>query len=183
MPRNSLLRRSNWPCSRTESGRTFARTNTTHGKSPRGRDDGALEKFRPDVVLFLLSSLPLAYGRESAPDRIAGRIGEMVGKVRERTRAKIVLTLPEPLADEKSAQTWAYEWRHDLLRLLGGALPVDCVQASLDPLIRRAGSRDWYSNRYYVMSKLPFHPNQTKPVAGMLAGILADIASPRLKLV
>src|SRR5690606_25739777 len=93
--------------------------------TPR-RDDGALEKFNPDVVLFLLSSLPLAYGRESAPDRIAGRICDMVGMVRERTRAKIVLTLPEPLADEKNAQTWAYEWRHDLLRLLGGALPVDC---------------------------------------------------------
>jgi FkbH-like protein len=147
------------------------------------RNESALSSFRPDVVLFLLSSIPLAYGMESAPDQVALRITNMIQKARERTRAKIVLTLPEALADEKGAQTWAYKWRHQLLQLLGGALSEECVQVSLDPLIRNAGGRAWYSNRYYVMSKLPFHPNHTKAVADMLAGILADLAAPRVKLV
>lgn len=146
-------------------------------------EESALTRFRPDVALFLLSSLPLAYGSRSGPEEVAGRITAMVGKVRERTRARIALTLPEALADERSADTWAYRWRQEVLRLLDASLPADCARISLEPLIRDAGSRAWHADRYYVMSKLPFHPANTKAVATVLADVLADLAAPRIKLI
>ncbi len=51
------------------------------------------------------------------------------------------------------------------------------------PLMRQAGAAAWFDDRFYDTAKLPFHPDRTPAMLGLLADALTGIVAPRCKLV
>ena len=150
--------------------------------SPR-TPNSSLYQFNPDIILFMLSSLALAFSPNSTPRESGERIVSVIRKVKELSRARILLTLPEPLAEETDVATWAYSWRSELLTLLEQELPKDCVTMTLEPLIRRVGAGKWYAQRYYILGKFSFHPDCTGLVADYAAAIIRNVIAPLAKLI
>jgi len=73
----------------------------------------ALYAFEPTHVLLTLTSIDLAYGALRDPERIAKAVADAAATVRARTQARLLITLPEPLVEERSDQSAAYAWRRD----------------------------------------------------------------------
>lgn len=148
------------------------------------RDLGsALYAFKPTHILILLTSIDLAY---SSPRSIEGVTSSIVAAVEEALKgseACIFLTLPEPLNDEISDNSGAYVWRQRVLTGLRSTLVSPRVTLiDLDPLVRTIGTADWYDDRFYDTSKLPFHPDRTSAVLARLSDAVAGTVSSRCKL-
>jgi len=150
--------------------------------SPLQRD-GPLYQFKPDLILFLLSSIPLAFGQNLPPDEITQRICHVVEVASKRSKAKIAITLPEPLSEDRGWSTWAFQWRKQMLGLLETKLPENSVKIDIDPLVRSIGSNAWFSHRFFISSKFTFHPNHTRLFCEHLANVISDLISPRVKLI
>lgn len=138
----------------------------------------------PDFVLLLLSSMEIAGWTRQSPDEIAQRIGAAVDAIRATTGAEIVVTLPEPLPEEACALDAAYEWRVQTIdRIRRSVSAPDVTLIDLDPLIREVGADHWYPGKFYVTSKLAFHPGATKAFADHLARIIRCRVAPICKLI
>jgi len=145
--------------------------------------DSELYRFNPDIILLALSSLPLAFQfREDAPSS-AKRIIDAVKSIQNASMSKVLVSLPEALAEESDVSTWSYAWRGELESLLKQALSPTCALTSFDPHIRNIGAKNWFAPRYYVTSKLVFHPQCTKIVAEHWADLLISMRIPTVKLV
>lgn len=143
-----------------------------------------LYAFRPDVVLLLLTSLDLAYAGEREPDAVANRIAHVAERIKERTHARVFLTLPEPLPDELSSASYAYGWRSRTIETLESLIKSIQIELfDLNPLIRSIGAGHWYSDQYYVTSKLPFHPKNTFAFVNFLAMRLSCESKSAVKLI
>ena len=152
-------------------------------RSP-GSEARRLYAFEPTHVLLTLTSIDLAYGALRAPERIAKAVADAAATVLARTQARLLITLPEPLAEERSDQSAAYAWRRDTRAQLQAALVDPRIHLiDLDPLVRQAGDAQWYGERYYESSKLPFHPDQTPRVLERLATALTGTVITQCKLV
>lgn len=137
-----------------------------------------------DFILLLLGSVELAFRGSMSPESLAARIAGAVMVAMKRSSARFVITLPEPLEEETSCFSWAYNWRARLCSLLRERLEkAGAIFLDMEPLIRRAGHSAWYAGRYYESAKLPFHPNNTRIVADLLAGAVRSRISPLVKLV
>ncbi|MBK9292971.1 MAG: HAD-IIIC family phosphatase [Oligoflexia bacterium] len=147
------------------------------------KSSSALYQFKPDIILFLFSSIQLAYNGSNNPAVISQRISQAVTITQQNSNAKVAITLPEPLEEERTKNSWAFDWRQKLLEALAHDLPKNCEQISIDPLVRQIGSKSWYSPRYYVSSKLPFHPNHTKLFTNFISDVLTELITPKIKLI
>tara|TARA_B100000965_G_scaffold363853_2_gene346970 strand:+ start:4762 stop:6546 length:1785 start_codon:yes stop_codon:yes gene_type:complete len=141
---------------------------------------GALRAFRPDIVLISLTTALLALrNAEETPGDLALRFAAIVEKAREALGARIVVTLPEPLEEERHGGVWSASWRRAFNDVLRAELSGSCVLVDMEPLIRRIGSDNWYAGRLYVAQKLCAHPDTTARMAYYLAQhIAAAIARP-----
>jgi FkbH-like protein len=135
---------------------------------------------RPDLVLLLLSSQELAFRGDSGPEAVAGRIAAVAEAVKRHGGGRLLLSLPEPLEEERSSASWAYDWRRRLDAELRTRLQsTGTILLDLDPLIRSVGARGWFSEKYYIAAKLPFHPDHTHRLANHLAdAVRGALASP-----
>jgi FkbH-like protein len=144
----------------------------------------ALYRFKPTHVLLTLTSIDLAYGSLRTPERIAQAVADAAAIVLSGTETRLLVTLPEPLVDERSDQSAAYAWRREVRRQLASRLTEPRISLiDLDPLVRQAGDGKWHDDRYYDISKLPFHPDQTPRLLGNLSAALAGTVIPQCKLV
>lgn len=145
----------------------------------------ALHAFAPTHVCLALTSIELAYGSLRTPDAIAGSVAAAVQAALKTGEAHYLITLPEPLADELSDNSGAYAWRQavcDGLRAALAPLPrVTLIDTA--PLMRQIGVAAWFDDRFYDTAKLPFHPDCTPAMLGLLADALTGIVAPRCKLV
>lgn len=143
-----------------------------------------LSAFAPTHVLLALSSVDLAFSALRTPSAVADAIIGAVGMALRNTEAHIVVTLPEPLADELSDWSPAYAWRQDVCDRLRRSLTSSRVTlVDIEPLIRAAGSAAWYDERFYDSSKLPFHPDRTPALLARLADAIVGLVAQRCKLV
>ena len=78
-----------------------------------------LNAFKPTHVLLALTSIELLYGSLRTPVRIAQAIVDAVVALLSRSQARVLVTLPEPLQDERSDQSAAYAWRRET-RMISG---------------------------------------------------------------
>lgn len=144
----------------------------------------ALCTFAPTHVLVALSSVDLAFSALRTPSAVADAIIGAVGSVLRNTEAQIIITLPEPLAEELSDWSPAFAWRRDVSDRLRGSLTATRVTlVDIEPLIRAAGSAAWYDDRFYDSSKLPFHPDRTPALLARLADVISGLVAQRCKLV
>ena len=143
-----------------------------------------LHAFGPTHVILALTSIDLAYGALRSPEAIVKTVAATIEAARKTNDAHILVTLPEPLADEISDTGAAYAWRHAVINGLRAALAVPRVTlVDLEPLIRDVGAQAWFDDRFYDTAKLPFHPDRTPAVLGVLADALVGTLAPRCKLV
>jgi len=148
------------------------------------RDPGAYVRAgRPSIVLLILSSLGLAYSGPREPEAVAAQIVGAIRSLRDQGATQLLLTLPDPLEEERSVACWAHSWRRTLTRLLQEQLDGLATLVDLEPLVREVGAADWYATRYYVSAKLPFHPDCTPRFAAYLADLLCCAIRSRCKLV
>lgn len=139
---------------------------------------------KPDLILLLLSPIELAFRGNAAPEAIAERIATAIHAAKRHGNARIVVTLPEPLGEEYSKCSWAYDWRWRVSTALQACLqPTDAILVDLEPLIRMVGGKHWFSARYYVSAKLPFHPDHTHVFANYLANVVRGVVSCPCKLI
>ncbi len=146
--------------------------------------NSALHAFKPTHVLLALTSIELLYGSLRTPERVVQSIVEAVGALLIRSQARVLITLPEPLQDERSDQSAAYAWRRETRTRLQSAFEDSRVSfIDIDPLVLRAGEAGWYDDRYYDSAKLPFHPDRTPRVLEYLAAAITGTVLPQCKLV
>jgi FkbH-like protein len=144
----------------------------------------ALHAFAPTHVLLALTSIELAYGSLRSPAAVVEGVAAAVKAALNTGDAHVLLTLPEPLADEISDASAAYAWRRQVDEGLRAALALPRVTLlDLAPLVRTTGAQSWFDDRFYDTAKLPFHPDRTPAVLAMLADALAGTIAPRCKLV
>lgn len=144
----------------------------------------ALSTFAPTHILVTLSSVDLAFSALRTPSAVADAIIGAVGTALRNTEAQIIVTLPEPLAEELSDWSPAYAWRRDVCERLRGSLTsTRATLLDIEPLIRAAGSAAWYDDRFYDSSKIPFHPDRTPELLGRIADVIAGLVAQRCKLV
>lgn len=144
--------------------------------------DAGVAQFAADVVLLSLSSCLLAF-RTPAPSPLAfaDGIAERILAAKARLSAEFVVTLLEPLPEELDTGVWAHEWRSAVNQRLRERLS-GCVLVDLEPLIRRVGSDAWYSGRYLLSSKLPWHPDRSARHADYLARHISSLLARPIKL-
>jgi FkbH-like protein len=144
----------------------------------------ALYGFSPTHVVLALTSIELAYGALRNPDVVAETIAAAINTTLKASDAHILITMPEPLADEVSDNGSAYAWRRAVNQGLRAALVMRRVTLiDVEPLIRAIGASAWFDDRFYDSAKLPFHPDRTPAVLGALADALVGTVAPRCKLV
>jgi FkbH-like protein len=144
----------------------------------------ALYAFSPTHLVLTLTSIELAYGALRSPDVLVGTIAAAIKAALQASDAHILITLPEPLADEISDNCAAYAWRLAVNAGLRAALATPRVTLiDMEPLIRAIGSPAWFDDRFYDSAKLPFHPDRTPAVLGALADAVIGTIAPRCKLV
>lgn len=143
-----------------------------------------LHAFAPTHVLLALTSIELAYGMLRSPEAVIKAITAAVEAALTTSDAQILLTLPEPLADEISDTGAAYGWRRAVGDGLRAALTAPRITLiDFEPLMRATGAQAWFDDRFYDTAKLPFHPDRTPAVLAVLADALAAAVMPRCKLV
>jgi FkbH-like protein len=143
-----------------------------------------LHAFAPTHIILALSAIELAYGSLREPQAIVKAVAAAAEAALKTTDAHILVTLPEPLADEISDAGAAYAWRRAVNAGLREALAAPrVVLVDLEPLVRSTGAQNWFDDRFYDTAKLPFHPDRTPAVLGALADALAGAIAPRCKLV
>jgi FkbH-like protein len=144
----------------------------------------ALYAFNPTHVLVALTSVELAYGSLRSVEAVTAAITAAVEAACRATDAHIIVTLPEPLADEISDSGGAYVWRREVCIGLRAALSSTRVTLiDVDPLIRAIGAQAWFDDRFYDTAKIPFHPDRTPALLGRLADAIASVVNPRCKLI
>jgi FkbH-like protein len=144
----------------------------------------ALYAFSPTHLVLTLTSIELAYGALRSPDVVVGTIAAAIKAALQASDAHILITLPEPLADEISDNGAAYAWRLAVNTGLRAGLATPRVTLiDIEPLIRAIGSPAWFDDRFYDSAKLPFHPDRTPAVLGALADAVVGTIAPRCKLV
>lgn len=137
-----------------------------------------------DMVLLLLSSVELAFRGETDPKQVADRIVSAIRFQSVSSTAKLVLTLPEPLPEETSSISWAYEWRqHVIGHLKSGLADTDVLLLDIEPLIRSVGTAKWYADRFYITSKIPCHPNCLPALVTYLANVVRSLLVSPCKLI
>jgi FkbH-like protein len=147
-------------------------------------EDSKLYSFLPTHVLLLLTSIDLAYGSLRTPAQIANAVCEAAEKMLRITKARLLITLPEPLSEEISDQSEAYVWRKKTCELLRQKLTNNRINLiDLDPLICQVGAEKWHDERFYDTSKIPFHPDQTPKLLERLASAIVGTVAPQCKLV
>lgn len=143
-----------------------------------------LARFRPDVVLLTLTSLSLPFHNPSlSPQALADRISDLLMAAKSRLSCHLVVTLPEPLPEEVDSTVWSFEWRRSIEQRLHERLESDAILVDLEPLMRQVGSSRWHGERFYVASKMAFHPNQTARYADYLARFVASQLNHPVKLI
>jgi FkbH-like protein len=140
--------------------------------------------FAPTHIVLALTSIDLVYGSLRGVDAVVDAMVAAVEAALEKSDAYVFVTLPEPLADEVTDDSAAYAWRTAVCGRLRASLASPRVMLiDLEPLVRRAGARAWYDDRFYDTAKLPFHPDRTPAVLDALADAVAGVIAPRCKLV
>ena len=143
-----------------------------------------LSRFTPDIIILTLTSqllsVRVAPGSET---EFAEWVADSVNAAAKRLSVRIVLTLPEPLEEEIEQTGWARRWRRRLTDHLESRLDPAVCTVSLDPLIARIGTENWFSSRHYATSKLPFAPDHTARLGDYLANLAASTVSRPVRLV
>lgn len=141
-------------------------------------------QMKPDIILLLLSSMELAFRGDTTPEAVTERIFSAIQAAKRNGNARIVVTLPEPLEEEYLSNSWAYEWRRRICTSLHERVaPDDAVLVDMEPLIRRVGGDAWFSAKYYITAKFPFHPDHTHLYANTLADVVRGILSSPCKMI
>jgi FkbH-like protein len=144
----------------------------------------SLHAFAPTHVILALTSIELAYGSLRSPEAVVAAVAAAAEAALKTTDAHILVTLPEPLADETSDNAVAYGWRRAVNDGLRAALAVPRVTLiDIEPLMRNVGAHAWLDDRFYDTAKLPFHPDRTPAVLGLFADAVTGATAPRCKLV
>jgi FkbH-like protein len=143
-----------------------------------------LYDFAPTHVILALTSIELTYGSLRSPQPVVEAVSATVNAALKSSDAHILVTLPEPLADEISDNSAAYAWRRAVNDGLRAALAMPRVTLfDPEPLLRNVGAPVWFDDRFYETAKLPFHPDRTPALLGALADALVGAVAPRCKLV
>jgi FkbH-like protein len=143
-----------------------------------------LHAFAPTHIVLALTSIDLAYGSLRGIDAIVESVVAAVEAVLKSTEACVLVMLPEPLADEVSDDSPAYVWRTAVCARLRESLTSPRgMLIDLEPLVRSTGAQAWFDDRFYDTAKLPFHPDRTAAVLGVVADAVAGAVAPRCKLV
>ena len=100
-----------------------------------------LHAFAPTHVLLALTSIELAYGSLRSPEAIVESVAAAIQAALKMTDAHILVTLPEPLADEIYDSGAAYAWRRAVTDGLRAALASAATLIDLEPLMRATGAR------------------------------------------
>jgi FkbH-like protein len=144
----------------------------------------ALHAFAPTHIVLALTSIDLAYGSLRSVGAVVESVVAAVEAALKASEAFVLLTLPEPLADEVADNSPAYAWRTAVCGALRASLTSSRVAlVDLEPLVRNAGAQAWFDDRFYDTAKLPFHPDRTPAVLGVFADVIAGVVAPRCKLV
>jgi len=144
----------------------------------------ALHAFAPTHIILALTSIELAFASLRSPEAVVASVTAAVNAALRTSEAHILVTLPEPLVDEISDSGAAYAWRHAVNDRFRSALTAPRVTLlDLEPLVRSVGAAAWFDDRFYDTAKLPFHPDRTPAVLGVLADAIAGLTAPRCKLV
>lgn len=140
--------------------------------------------FKPTHIVLALTSVELAFASLRSVEAVASAVISAVEAACKATDAHIVVTLPEPLADEISDGGGAYAWRREVGNKLRAALTsMRITLLDPDPLIRACGIKAWFDDRFYDSAKLPFHPDRTPAVLRWIADAIAGLIIQRCKLV
>jgi FkbH-like protein len=143
-----------------------------------------LHAFAPTHIVLALSSIELAYGSLRRPEAVVEAVDAAVKAALRANDAQFLITLPEPLIDEMSDAGSAYAWRREVTDGLRKAFTVPRVTLlDIAPLIRTIGAAGWFDDRFYDAAKLPFHPDRTPALLGLLANAVVGATAPRCKLV
>ncbi len=144
----------------------------------------SLYAFSPTHVMVALTSIEFAYGALRGADAVVETVTAAIKAALKASDANVLITLPEPLADEISDNGVAYAWRRAVNEGLRAALVTPRVTLiDVEPLIRAVGAGAWFDDCFYDSAKLPFHPDRTPAVLGVLADAVVGTVAPRCKLV
>lgn len=148
----------------------------------------ALDRFAPDVVVLHLCSLGLTTSGTTLAPAPAQQVESALRAFAARSPARLVLVLPEPLAECTGGASEADSWYRatiDALRAVVTALaadriPVVAVDAALVIAHQPGG---WVAARYWAEGKFAMHPAACAAIGRRLARTIEALAMPPIKAV
>lgn len=146
-------------------------------------ENSELHCSKPDVIILMLSTLGLMFREGRDIQDLIARLKRVVLRAKEIAAAPVIVTIPEPIMEDSNPIGWGNCWQDKVKSALTAELAGDCHLLNLEPVIRNAGSGRWYADRYWIMGKLPFHPNETPRLARYLTSYIRAVINPQVKLV
>ncbi|WP_162267415.1 HAD-IIIC family phosphatase [Leptospira alstonii] len=97
--------------------------------------------------------------------------------------SKVFFIMPEALDDENDPFSFFIEWRKDIVDLLEKNLPTKVVKINIEYIQRTLGDANWYSPKYWLMTKSPCHPNALTQIGKECSQIISQAIRPKIKAI
>lgn len=145
-----------------------------------------LAEFKPDIVVLYLSSLGMTSGGSRLDPVPAADLENALRTFGRRSSARLVVVLPEPLAEcsggDSDADAWYRDGVQKVATIVRDSLPGRC--AILDPAATLATfAKGWAAAGYWTSAKIPLHPIAVVTIGRRLARMIENISSARIKVV
>lgn len=137
----------------------------------------------PSFVVVYLSMLGLTDGGLQPPKDVLETLISALNGYLERSGSRIILVLPEPLAEEADPALPHARWRHGVMCSLRNGL--DGRIWLLDPAstLASVGAGIWFAPRLWFAAKIPAHPDALLRLGDEIALMIARMMFPQVKVV
>lgn len=142
-----------------------------------------LFEFAPAFVVLYLSSLGLTQAATKVPSDLSEWVGSAIEALLQRSRARVLLILPEPLEEELDPTSSFVPWRAELHGRLRQRLGQNVLLIDPGPFMVEVGRVGWFAPRYWYHAKLPCHPNALIRLGKHLCGTIGACLSRPIKIV
>lgn len=146
-------------------------------------ENSELYRFAPDFLVVYLSSLGLTVAATREDGEQVGLLVQALRHFRGKSRAQVIVVLPEPLQEEADPSSPWVAWRADAVRMLREQLEGLAIVFDPTPVLVRMGAAAWYAARYWYHGKLPAHPTGLVALGRALAPVIAAAVSRPVKVI
>ncbi len=137
-----------------------------------------------DFILIFLSSTRLVLNPIARdPVHFVSYLKQLLVSYQARKKAKILMVLPERLAEAVDATSPFYDWVESMRLTMRSELSGIVTFLDPEPLIAEIGAEKWYSKKFLISAKLHCHPNCHPFIGNVWARAIGSLVREPVKLV